>query len=80
MNILTYIRQDPAISFGRPTIAGTGVTCVVLFDRYEAGESMETLARDYNIDFAAVYEAIVFEAGRRFVWRKRLPTRGVLHN
>ena len=39
---------DPAISFGRPTLKGTGIPTAVVASRYKAGESIEELAADYG--------------------------------
>jgi uncharacterized protein (DUF433 family) len=49
---------DPLISFGRPTIAGTGVTTSILAERYKACDSMDALADDYGCQRAQVEEAI----------------------
>ncbi len=49
---------DPFVSFGRPTIAGTGITTSVLAERYKAGDSMDALARDYGCERAQVEEAV----------------------
>ena len=52
---------DPRRSFGRPTIAGSGVMTHVLTDRIDAGETVEELAADYGISPADVEAAILFE-------------------
>jgi uncharacterized protein (DUF433 family) len=52
---------DPSISFGRPTVAGRGVTTSVLVRRVDAGESIEELAEDYDIPQQDVEEAILYE-------------------
>lgn len=52
---------DPGISFGRPVVAGSGVTTTILAQRLDAGESIEHLARDYGLDPALIEDAIVFE-------------------
>jgi uncharacterized protein (DUF433 family) len=52
---------DPFVSFGRPTIAGRGITTAVLVRRIDAGESVEELAADYHIPQQEIEEAIVFE-------------------
>lgn len=49
---------DPEISFGRPTIAGRGVSVVALVDRFRAGESMADLADDYDLTTQQIEEAI----------------------
>jgi uncharacterized protein (DUF433 family)/hemin uptake protein HemP len=52
---------DPRKSFGRPTVTGSGVTTHVIIDRIDAGETVEELARDYDISPAYVEAAILFE-------------------
>lgn len=40
---------DPRISFGRPTLAGTGITVEALVDRFNAGDTIAGLAKDYRV-------------------------------
>ena len=49
---------DPALSAGRPVIAGTGLATQVIAERYKAGESVSDLARDYQRKAAEIEEAI----------------------
>ena len=49
---------DPRIAFGRLVIAETGIPTDILKERYQAGESMEELAEDYDCDRLAIEEAI----------------------
>ena len=44
---------DPRIAFGRLAIAETGIPTDILKERYQAGESMEELAEDYDCDCVA---------------------------
>ncbi len=39
---------DPAISGGRPVLAGTGISTSVVAGRYLAGDSVDELAKDYG--------------------------------
>lgn len=52
---------DPRVSFGRPTIAGSGIRTAVLVERIDAGESVEALAADYGLTAAQVKAAVLFE-------------------
>lgn len=52
---------DPRVSFGRPVVAGSGVTTRVLAQRIDAGETVDELAADYRIPRAAIEEAVIFE-------------------
>jgi len=52
---------DPRVSFGRPTVAGTGISTAVLAQRIDAGETVADLANDYGMDSATIEEAIVYE-------------------
>lgn len=49
---------DPFVSFGRPSIAGTGVPTAIVAERYKAGESMDELAEDYGCERPQVEEAV----------------------
>ena len=52
------VEINPAISFGRPVIASTGIPIEVVSERFLAGESIEELASDYNLSPAAIQQAI----------------------
>jgi uncharacterized protein (DUF433 family) len=52
---------DPRVSYGRPTVAGTGITTSVLVQRVDAGETIEHLSRDYDIPVEKITDALVFE-------------------
>jgi uncharacterized protein (DUF433 family) len=52
---------DPRISFGRPSIAGTSIRTDVIASRLKAGESIEELAADYDIESDQIQEAIRYE-------------------
>jgi uncharacterized protein (DUF433 family) len=54
--------MNPAVSFGRPVIAGTGVPVSSIYERYRAGDSVADLARDFCLEIGAVEEAIRCEA------------------
>ncbi len=49
---------DPSLSAGRPVIAGTGLATTIIADRYKAGDSIDTLAQDYERKEAEIEEAI----------------------
>ncbi|ANV92062.1 DUF433 domain-containing protein [Picosynechococcus sp. PCC 8807] len=53
---------DPAISFGRPTITGTGVPTHIIKELYDAGDSISELAEDYSCTTAQIHAAILFES------------------
>jgi uncharacterized protein (DUF433 family) len=55
------ISIDPLVSFGRPTLAGTGISTNVIAGRFNAGESAKELAKDYDITEAQIEEAISYE-------------------
>ena len=52
---------DPRISFGRPTVAGSGVSTAALVDRYDAGESFQELAHDYRLKISQIKDAVFYE-------------------
>src|SRR5260370_38063500 len=54
--------MNPAISFGRPVIAGTGIPVSSVYERYKAGDSGADLAQDFRLEISAIEEAIRCEA------------------
>ena len=56
------VMMDPRVAFGRPVIAGTGIPTAEVADRFNAGESIGDLARDYERAPADIEEAIRCEA------------------
>ena len=54
--------MNPAISFGKPVIAGTGIPVSAIYERYRAGDSVAELANDFRLNISAVEEAIRCEA------------------
>jgi len=53
---------NPALSFGRPVIAGTGIPISSIYERYKAGDSAADLAKDFRLEISAIEEAIRCEA------------------
>ncbi|HSF67706.1 MAG TPA: DUF433 domain-containing protein [Nitrospiraceae bacterium] len=49
---------DPYVSFGRPSLVGTGIATAVIAERFRAGESLEGLAEDYGRSQDEIEEAI----------------------
>ncbi len=56
------IVMNPAVSFGRPVIAGTGIPVSSIYERYKAGDSVADLAQDFRLEIGAIEEAIRCEA------------------
>jgi uncharacterized protein (DUF433 family) len=54
---------DPLVSFGRPTITGSGITTSILANRYKAGDSIDALAEDYGCKQTEIEEALRCELG-----------------
>jgi len=53
---------NPSISFGRPTIAGTGIPTSVIASRFHARESISDLAKEYGRTDKEIEEAIRWES------------------
>lgn len=49
---------DPAVSYGRPAIAGSGIPTSIIAERFKAGESFEELKDDYGRTLREIQEAI----------------------
>src|ERR1700730_6115188 len=54
--------MNPAVSFGRPVIAGTGIPVRSIYERYKAGDSVAGLAQGFRLEISAIEEAIRCEA------------------
>lgn len=52
---------DPRVSFGYPTLKGTGIKTRVVVSRIDAGESIDEVAHDYGIKPEQVKSAILYE-------------------
>jgi uncharacterized protein (DUF433 family) len=52
------IAIDPLIAFGRPVLVGTRVPTVEIASRVGAGESMQAVAEDMQLDLAKVEDAL----------------------
>ena len=52
---------DPAVSFGRPVIAGSGVRTGVVARRIKGGELIPDVADDYLLETAQIEEAVRYE-------------------
>jgi len=55
------IAIDPTIAFGRPVLVSHGVSTRAIIDRIDAGESLEDVAQDYEIEPHSIEEAILYE-------------------
>jgi uncharacterized protein (DUF433 family) len=53
---------DPYVSFGKPSIAGTGISTSIIAGRFNAGESVIGIADDYGRQTFEIEEAIRYES------------------
>jgi uncharacterized protein (DUF433 family) len=56
-----HVVVDPAVSFGRPVIVGTGVPTQEVAARLRAGEDMRELADDFGVSEAQIVAAMICE-------------------
>jgi uncharacterized protein (DUF433 family) len=56
-----HISISPVISFGRPVLAGTGITTAIVAGRFAARDSVADLAREYSVDRQILEDAIRWE-------------------
>lgn len=52
---------NPAVGFGKPVIAGTGISTAVIASRFNARESIDDLASEYGVTSKQIEEAIRWE-------------------
>jgi uncharacterized protein (DUF433 family) len=55
---------DPRLSFGRPVLTKAAVPTEIIFDRFQAGDSLEDMAKDYGVGEKEIEEALRFEQRR----------------
>src|ERR1700674_952651 len=55
---------NPAVGFGKPVIAGTGISTAVISSRFNARESVPDLASEYGVTPRQIEEAIRWEQQR----------------
>jgi uncharacterized protein (DUF433 family) len=58
----------PAVSFGKPVIAGTGISTAVITSRFHARESVDALAEEYGRPTKEIEEAIRWESRTVAAW------------
>lgn len=56
-----HIVINPSVGFGKPVIAGTGISTAVIASRFNARESVPDLAKEYGLDESKIEEAIRWE-------------------
>ena len=55
------IEINPMIGFGKPVIAGTGISTAIIASRFNARDSIAELAAEYECTFQQIEEAIRWE-------------------
>jgi uncharacterized protein (DUF433 family) len=55
------IAIDPMVAFGRPIVVRRGITTAVIAERVDAGETIDVLAADYDLEPEDIKHAIVYE-------------------
>jgi len=55
---------DPRLSFGRPVLARVAVPTEIINDRFNAGDSLAEMAKDYGVGKEEIEEALRFEHRR----------------
>lgn len=58
------ISIDPTVAFGKPVLAGTGVSTALIAGRFSARDSLADLAAEYQIDPSVLEDAIRWEMSR----------------
>ncbi len=58
------ISISPTVSFGKPVLAGTGISTSVIAGRFNARDSIKDLAREYQIEPAILEDAIRWEMNK----------------
>ncbi len=62
MEIFPGISVDPGVRFGKPCLAGTRLDVATIIDALGAGESYESVERDYQITREQILTALRYAA------------------
>ena len=54
------IAIDPQVAFGRPIVRRAGVSTAAITDRIDAGETVEAVARDYELSTEEIEQAVLY--------------------
>jgi uncharacterized protein (DUF433 family) len=54
------IAIDPQIAFGRPIVRRAGISTAAITDRIDAGETVEAVARDYELSPQEIEQAVLY--------------------
>ncbi|MCC7363464.1 MAG: DUF433 domain-containing protein [Dehalococcoidia bacterium] len=65
VDIGSLITRTPGVYGGRPCLVGTRFPVLRVAAEYAGGTTAEELARDYELDLAAVYAGIAFYLANR---------------
>ncbi len=60
-NEVRAVEIDPDRAFGRLVLAGTGIPTQAIAERFEEGDDIDVLARDFELDVAKVQQALRWE-------------------
>ena len=52
---------DPRVAFGRPIVERRGIKTAMIAERFDVGESVRSIATDYDLEIPDVEEAIRYE-------------------
>jgi len=58
------ISISPTVSFGKPVLAGTGISTSVIVGRFNARDSVDELAREYGVSSVVLEDAIRWEMNK----------------
>jgi len=58
------ISISPTVSFGKPVLAGTGISTSLIVGRFNARDSVAYLAREYGVEAAILEDAIRWEMNK----------------
>ena len=62
MEVFPGISMDPDVRFGKPCIAGTRVDVATVLGLIAAGETLETVASEYQLSIEQVRAALAYAA------------------
>jgi uncharacterized protein (DUF433 family) len=63
VDVPRVVMIDPSVSFGRPVLADSGISTAVLASRFRGGDSIASLAEEYDRKATEIEEAVQWETG-----------------
>jgi uncharacterized protein (DUF433 family) len=62
MEVFPGVSMDPDVRFGKPCLSGTRIDVATIVGALAAGESVDTVAREYQLSLEQIRTALAYAA------------------